>query len=116
MYIRFRLDGSLFDLRRLAAKTKSQTTLLQEVLFADDCALMAHAESDLQLMLDRFSHASKLFGLTVSLGKTEVLYQPAPNTQPSAPTIVIDDTTLANVDHSSTWGAPSPVTAPWTRK
>lgn len=99
VYIRYRLDGSLFDLRRLTAKTKSLQALLQEVLFADDCALVAHAESDLQMMLDRFSEASKLFGLTVSLGKTEVLHQPAPNTHPPAPSIVIDDTPLANVEH-----------------
>ena len=99
VYICYRLDGSLFDLCRLAAKTKSLQSLLQEVLFADDCALMAHTESDLQLMLDRFSSASKLFGLTVSLGKTEVLHQPAPNTQPPAPNIVIDDTPLANGEH-----------------
>jgi len=99
VYIRYRLDGSLFDLRRLTAKTKSLQTLLQEVLFADGCALVAHTESDLQMMLDRFSEASKLFGLTVSLGKTEVLHQPAPNTHPPAPSIVFDNTQLANVEH-----------------
>ena len=98
VYIRYRLDGSLFDLRRLTAKTKSHQDLIQEALFADDCALVAHAEPDLQLMLDRFSEASKLFGLTISLGKTEVLLQPAANTNPPAPSSSIDDTQLANVD------------------
>ena len=78
VYIRYHLDGSLFDLRRLTAKTKSLQTLLQEVLFADNCALMVHAEQDLQRMLDHFSEVSKLFGLTISLGKTEVLHHPAP--------------------------------------
>ena len=72
VYIRYCLDGSLFDLRRLTAKTKSLQTLLQSVLFADDCALVAHAEQDLQQMLDCFSEASQLFGPTISLGKTEV--------------------------------------------
>ena len=76
--VRYRLDGSLFNLRRLTAKTKSLQILLQEVLFADDCTPVAHVESDLQMMLDRFSEAPKLFGLTVSLGKTEVLHQLAP--------------------------------------
>ena len=47
VYIRYRLDSSLFDLRRLTAETKSLQSLLQEVLFADDCALVAHTESDL---------------------------------------------------------------------
>ena len=78
VYIRYRLDGSLFDLRRLTAKTRSLQTLLQGVFFADDCALVAHTEQDLQRMLDLFFEASKLFGLTISLGKTGVLYQPAP--------------------------------------
>ena len=92
VYIRYRLDRSFFDLRRLTAKTKSLQTLLQEVLFADDCALVAHAEQNLQRMLDRFSEASKL------LGKMEVLHQPAPYSCPS-PTITIDDKQLANVEH-----------------
>ena len=85
VYIRYHLDGSLFDLHRLTAKTKSLQTLLQEVLFADDYVLVAHAEQDLQQMLDRFSEASKLFGLTISLGKTEVLHQPAPYYHPFPP-------------------------------
>ena len=99
VYIRYRLDGSLFDLRRLTAKTKSLQALLQVVLFTDDCALVAHTETDLQRMMDRFSDASKLFGVTVSLGNTKVLHQPAPNTHPPAPTIIIDDTTFSNVEH-----------------
>ena len=78
---------------------KTLQTLLQEVLFADVWALSAHADTDLQLMLDRFSDASKLFGLTVNIGKTEVLHQPAPKTNPQAPNIVIDDTQLGNVEH-----------------
>ena len=40
--------------------------------------LMAHKESDLQLIVDKFVEASLLFGLTISLGKTEVLLQPSP--------------------------------------
>ena len=85
VYIRYRLEASLFDLCRLTAKTKSLQTLLQEVLFADECALMAHAEQDLQRMLDRFSEASKLFGLTISFGKMEVLHQPASYYHPPPP-------------------------------
>jgi hypothetical protein len=42
VYVRYRYDGSIFDLRRLNAKTKTLTDLIQEALFADDCALMAH--------------------------------------------------------------------------
>ena len=73
IYIRYRPDGSVFDLRRLAAKTKTSVKLILEALFADDCALMAHDENHLQKIVNHFAKASKIFGLTISLGKTEVL-------------------------------------------
>ena len=95
---RYRLDGFIFDLRRLTAKPRSKQTLFQEVLFADDCAQVAHAEQDLQRILNRFSEASRLFGLTISLGKTQVLHQPAPHSLLSS-TITIDDKPLVNVEH-----------------
>ena len=98
VYIRYRLDGSLFDLRRLTAKTKTMERLITEALFADDCALMAHQENHLQTIVDKFSEASKMFGLTISLGKTEVLLQPAPDSDPQPPCITINGTQLKNVD------------------
>ena len=91
MYVRFRYDGSIFDLRRLSAKTKTLNSLIQEALFVDDCALMAHKPGDLQAMLNNFSDASKPFGLSISLGKTEVLFQRAPNSVAPQPAIFIDD-------------------------
>ena len=98
VYVRFRYDGSVFDLRRLSAKTKTLNSLIQEALFADDCTLMAHKPGDLQAMLNSFSDASKQFGLTISLGKTEVLFQRAPNSVAPHPAIFIDDVELKVVD------------------
>ena len=98
VYLRYRLDGSLFDLRRLNAKTKTLKRLLLEALFADDCALLAHKESDLQAIVNRFAEACRLFGLTISLSKTEVLFQPAPRTARPPPTIRIEGTQLKVVD------------------
>ena len=59
---------------------------------------MAHKSGDLQAMLKSFSDASKQFGLTISLGKTEVLFQRAPNSVAPQPAIFIDDVELKVVD------------------
>ncbi|KAK4309191.1 hypothetical protein Pmani_019155 [Petrolisthes manimaculis] len=100
IYIKYRLDGSLFDLRRLSAKTKTVERLVTEALFADDCALMSHTEADLQLIVNKFAEASRLFGLTISLGKTEVFYQPSPaSPEHHPPTILIGDTALKTFEH-----------------
>ena len=73
VYIRYRLDGSLFNLRRLQAHTKTFEQLIRDLLFADDAALVAHSESALQCLTSSFAEAAQLFGLEVSLKKTEVL-------------------------------------------
>ncbi|XP_072168088.1 uncharacterized protein [Diadema setosum] len=67
-------------------------------LFADDCALMAHEGNNLQVIVNKFLEASKIFGLTISLGKTEVLLQPAPNSDHCQPSITINGTQLKNVN------------------
>ena len=43
IYIRFRTDGSLFNLRRLLAHTETIEELITELLFADNCTLLAHS-------------------------------------------------------------------------
>ena len=98
VYLRYRLEGSLFDLPRLTAKTKTVKKTVLEALFADECALMAHKESDLQIIVNKFAEASHLFGLTISLGKTEVLFQPAPAAVAHRPTISTDGAQLKTVD------------------
>ena len=74
IYIRFRTDGSLFNLRRLLARTKTIEEFITELLFADDCALLANTEEALQHIVNCISDAAKNFGLTISLKKTEVLH------------------------------------------
>ena len=73
--IQFRTDGDVFNLRRLQAKSKVHSAIIRELLFADDCALMAHTLSDLQTLMNKFADAANRFGLTVSLKKTEVMVQ-----------------------------------------
>ena len=78
VYIRFRSSGSVFDLSRLKAKTKTLTALIRELLYADDADFIAHSEQDMQLIMDCFSSACKAFGLTISIKKTKVMFTPPP--------------------------------------
>ena len=97
VYVRYRLHGSLFNLRRLQAHTKTQERLIQKLLFADDAALVAHTERALQRMTSCFADASRLFGLEVSLKKTEVLHQPTPHEENRPPYIIIGDTEMKSI-------------------
>jgi len=73
-----RSDGKLFNLARLKALTKVKEVSICELLFADDAALVANSESELQCLLDRFPTSCQLFGLTISTSKTQVMGQGAP--------------------------------------
>ncbi|KAI8508069.1 hypothetical protein Bbelb_143090 [Branchiostoma belcheri] len=75
IYIRSRTDGSLFNLARLRAKTKTVESLLRDLLFADDAALVSHKEAGLQGHINNLAKACDLFSLTISVKKTEVMGQ-----------------------------------------
>ncbi|XP_056659429.1 uncharacterized protein LOC130455130 [Monodelphis domestica] len=79
-------------------KTKTTERLILEALFADDCALIAHQENHLQTIVNRFFTTTKLFGLTISLSRTEMLFQPAPGRPTNQPCITIDGTQISNVN------------------
>ena len=96
--IRYRTDGSLLNLRRLKAKTKVKTDTIRDFLFADDCALNATSEADMQRCVDQFSEACSNFGLTISTKKTEVMHQPAPGKPHVEPNIYIYGQRLNPVD------------------
>ena len=87
--VRYRMDGSLFNLRRLQAITKVKETVLRDFLFADDCARNACSEPKMQFSMDKFSEACDNFGLAISIKKTEIMYQPAPCTPYHEPTITV---------------------------
>ena len=53
---------------------KTIKELITELMFADNCALLAYLEEALQHIVNCFSDAAKNCGLTISLKKTEVLY------------------------------------------
>ncbi|XP_027210085.2 probable RNA-directed DNA polymerase from transposon BS [Penaeus vannamei] len=96
--IHYRYDNPFFDLRRLKARAKVLKALMKDFLFADDCALAALREPDLQELFSCLATVDQAFGLTTSLRKTEVMLQPAPGFSPPEPNIDIEGTTLNNMD------------------
>ena len=69
-----------------------------DLLFTDDAALVAHTQRALQRITSCFAESAQLFGLEVSLKKTEVLHQPAPQNEYRAPLISIGETVLKSVE------------------
>ena len=96
--ITYRTDGGVYKTQRLKSITKISKALVRDLLYADDCAIVAYSEKDLQEMANALSAATKRYGLTISIKKTEVLYQPAPGTTRKDPEIKIDNQKLKNVD------------------
>ena len=48
-------------------------------------------------MVNRFADAAKKFGLTISIKKTEVIFQPRPSETHHDPEVLIDGAQLASV-------------------
>ncbi|KAL8612753.1 hypothetical protein ACOMHN_033752 [Nucella lapillus] len=96
--ITYRTDGGILNIQRLKAKTKVTKSLVRDLLYADGCAIVAHSEDDLQRLTDSLSAATKHFGLTISIKKTKVIFQPSKGSKANMPEIKIDGKVLNNVD------------------
>ena len=91
--IRFRSE-KLFKLSRLRASTKVLEELIQELLYANDCALEAHTLHDIHALTDSFANSASQFGLTINIQETEVMFQPAPGKAYSNPQVNINGVSL----------------------
>ena len=99
--IQSRFDRSLGGLKssHFNAPTKVKLFTIRDLLFADDCALAALSQEALQRLCDSFAAAARRFGLTISIKKTEALYQPAPGNMYEPPTITIEGKLLNAVEN-----------------
>ena len=79
------------------ARTKVESTVLRDLLFADDCALAASSHEDLQHLCDSFANAASKFGLKISIDKTESMYQAPPRMPYQAPDIYVEGNKLKAV-------------------
>ena len=75
-----------------------QTEVLDEFLFAVDMAKGAPTEEKLQKGVDQISDSRDSYDLTISIKKTEVVYQPAPGKPYKAPTITVKSQRLQVVN------------------
>jgi len=98
VYIRYRTTGKLFNIRRLSAHTKVFTNAVRDLLYADDCDLVAHTRTDMQRLMDAFEAACSSLGLFISLKKTVLMYQPAPGESYYEPAIYVYGQKLAVVN------------------
>nr|XP_061823852.1 uncharacterized protein LOC133611023 [Nerophis lumbriciformis] len=99
--IMYRTDGQLLNINRFRAKGQTTTISIMELQYADDNALIALSEEDLQCTLSAFAKAYKQLGLAINIKKTQILHQSPPNSSAPVlpPNLSIDKIRLENVDH-----------------
>ena len=75
--LRLRIDKKFFKV--LQSKAKGEIINILDFIFADDTCLCTENEEDLQLAIQTFAEVCVLFGLTISVDKTEFMIQRASN-------------------------------------
>lgn len=88
VYIRFGTNRNVFIKK-----------LILELLFGDDCALLAHTEDALQTVVNHFGKAALSFGQFISLKRIEVPHQSSPLTVYYPPWITINAHPLNSVEY-----------------
>ena len=97
--ITYRTDVGIFiNTQRLKTKTKVTKSLVRDLLYANVRAIVAHSKDDLQRLTNSLSEATKRFRLTISIKKTEVMFQPAKGSTANTLEIKSDGKVLNNVD------------------
>ena len=77
--IEHHLDGGLFNLRRLQAKTKTSSAIISALQYADDAAFPSLTADRLQRSLDVMSETYLRAGLLINTTKTEILSALSPD-------------------------------------
>ncbi|BHF64061.1 hypothetical protein SprV_0200705900 [Sparganum proliferum] len=70
--IAYSTDGHPLNYRRMHFQSRVPTTIVHELLFADDCALNITMEGDMQRSMDPFDAISDNFGLVIYTEKMVV--------------------------------------------
>ena len=99
--IEYLLDGGLFNLRRLQAKTKTSSAMISALQYADDAAFSCLTADGLQRSLDVMSETYLRAGLMINASKTEILS----TSSPDAPTFSINGNQLKNSENFTYLGS-----------
>nr|VZI45232.1 unnamed protein product [Spirometra erinaceieuropaei] len=97
--IAYRTDGRLLKHRRMNFQLRVSTTAIHELLFADDYALNATSEGDIQRSMDLFVSACDSYSLVISTEKTVVMHQPPSDAAYVAPQISMNSAQLQVLDN-----------------
>ena len=89
---------NFFNLRRLQAKSKVQTEVLDAFIFANDITKCAPTEEKMQNGVDQVSDSCDSYDLRISTKKTEVVYRPTAEKAYKEPTITVKGQRLQVVD------------------
>ncbi|CAI9720338.1 Hypothetical predicted protein [Octopus vulgaris] len=98
IYVRYRSPDYLFILRLFAANSKVLLSIIRNFLYAYDCDLVTHTADDMQIPMNCISASCKAFGLSISLDKTVVMFQPTPGNPYVEPAILVEGTILKHFD------------------
>ena len=69
----YRTDHSLFDLRKLQAKTKISKSNILELQYVDNCALVSDSSESLKRVLYQMTSLYRKLGLSIKVQKTEYM-------------------------------------------
>ncbi|VDM05837.1 unnamed protein product [Schistocephalus solidus] len=77
--IAYRMNGRFLNQRRRRFHSHVSTATIHELLFADDFALNATTEEEMERSMDLFAATSGNLVLRINTEKTVVMHQPPPN-------------------------------------
>ena len=79
---------------RTGKSLRWQISMRRELLYADDCVIIALSEDELQCFINHFVSACNSFGLKINLKKTVVMYDPPPGSPYIEPIIFVEGNKL----------------------
>nr|VZI36323.1 unnamed protein product [Spirometra erinaceieuropaei] len=77
--IAYRTGGQLLNRRLLRFQSCVSTTIVHELLFANDCALNTISKGDMKRSMELLAAARDNFGLVINTEKTVVMHQTPPD-------------------------------------